>query len=304
MCPEATSPRKGAPVKQTSSPRFELYREAVRDSGAPGRGRPVVERCELVPPAGVDPLSVRLSFLPYFHEEKPTTTLGAYFDAQSKGFDFLRNAFFPRSLDGYNSRNEAERRSFTTLLEAASPRSHVIVAWKDERHWYVDELFHRLEGVDGWSRGEWAEVVEGSLADFIRFSPLIQSQVEAGRSLSADAHPADDVVLELSKSPGMPNTRHFNLEVYADGRFEVSRPREHDSRGSDVHRLTTLLIAASRLPAESGPAFPRPFMHDAQTRSVTYVVAGRRIRVTLDADTPPDIQNFANRMAAAYDVEL
>ncbi|RKH95853.1 hypothetical protein [Corallococcus sp. AB038B] len=247
---------------------------------------------------------MKLSFLPYFHEEKPTTTLGSYFDAQSNGFDFLRKAFFPRSLDGYNSHGESERRSFTTLLEAASPRSHVVVAWKDERHWYVDALFYRLEGVDGWSRGEWTEVVEGSLADFIRFSPLLQSQVEAGRSLSADAHPADDVVLELSKSPGMPNTRHFNLEVFADGRFEVRRPREHDSRGSDVHRLTTLLIAASRLPAESGPSFPRPFMHDAQTRSVTYVVAGRRIRVTLDADTPPDIQNFADRMAAAYDVEL
>ncbi|NPC69894.1 hypothetical protein HPP05_09045 [Corallococcus exiguus] len=276
-------------MKQPSTPRIELYREAVRDSGAPGGGRPVVERCELVPPAGVDPLSLKLSLLPSFHEEKPTTTLGAYFEAQSKGIDF------PRSLDGYNSHDEAERRTFTTLLEAAPPRSHVIVAWRDERHWYVDELFYRLEGVDGGSRGEWTEVVEGSLADFIRFSPLIQSQ---------SAHPADDVVLELSKSPGMPNTRHFNLEVFADGRFEVRRPREHDSRGSDVHRLTTLLIAASRLPAERGPSFPRPFAHDAQTRSVTYVVAGRRIRVTLDADTPPDILSFANRMAAAYDVEL
>ncbi|QAT88073.1 hypothetical protein EJ065_6545 [Corallococcus coralloides] len=45
-------------------------------------------------------------------------------------------------------------------------------------------------------------------------------------------------------------------------------------------------------------------MHDAQTRSVTYVAAGRRIRVTLDADTPPDTLKFANRMAAACDVEL
>ncbi|NNB89461.1 hypothetical protein HJC10_33820 [Corallococcus exiguus] len=71
-------------MKQASTPRFELYREAVRDSGASGGGRPVVERCELVPPAGVDPFSVKLSFLPYFQEERPTTTLGAYFDAQSK----------------------------------------------------------------------------------------------------------------------------------------------------------------------------------------------------------------------------
>ncbi|WP_147447086.1 hypothetical protein [Corallococcus sp. CA054B] len=247
---------------------------------------------------------MKLAFLPYFHEEKPTTTLGAYFEAQSKGFDFLRRAFFPLSLDGYNRHDEAERRSFTTLLEAASPRSHVVVAWKDARQWFVDEIFYRLEGVDGWSRGEWTEVVEGSLADFIRFSPLIQSELAVGRSLSADAYPADDVVLELSKSPGMPNTRHFNLKVFADGRFEVSRPREHDSRGFDVHRLTTLLIAASRLPAERGPSIPRPFMHDAQTRSLTWGVAGRRIRVTLDADTSPDILNFANRMAAAYDVEL
>jgi hypothetical protein len=252
-------------VELASTPRFELYREAVRGDAA--KGRPVIERCELVPPAGVDPLGVKLVALPSLQAATPVTTLGAYFEAQAV-------------LD------ETERR-------LSSPRSQVLVAWRDVRRCYVDEVRYRIEGLDDWARGEWSEEVDGSFADFIRFSPLFQ------RPVAEDA-----VVLELSKSPGMPNTRHFTLEVFADGRFEVSRPREHDSRGADVHRLTTLLIAASRLPQDSRPAFPRPFVHDAQTTTVSYDVAGRRTRVTLDSDTPSDIQDFVKQVAAAYDVEL
>lgn len=101
---------------------------------------------------------------PYFGEQKPEATLGAYFKAQAEGLDSPNGDFLPCSLEGYLRKEEAERRSFGTLIEPRSERSNVLVVWNGKAQWYVDEVFYRLEGVDGWTRGACADVVEGSLA--------------------------------------------------------------------------------------------------------------------------------------------
>ncbi|CAM3550674.1 hypothetical protein G4177_32360 [Corallococcus sp. ZKHCc1 1396] len=289
--------------------RFELYREVERGNADAGSGtHPCVERCELVPPAGVDPLALKLVLLPCFGEHKPDTTLGAYFKAQALGLDSPEGALLPSSLEGYLRHEEAERRAFGTLVEPGSEHSSVLVVWNGRVRWYVDAVFHRLEGVEGWTRGACVDVVEGSLKDFIRFSPLIQPRLSEGRP--GLRHPgrarefsADACVLKLSKSPGMPNTRHFSLEAFADGRFERRVSRESDFQGLDVHQLTTLLIAASRMGEVRGPSGPPPFAHDKQKTSVTFPVSGGTRKVTLDPETSPEVEGFVQQVAAAYGLE-
>ncbi|MFY2559326.1 hypothetical protein ACN469_16965 [Corallococcus terminator] len=306
--------------------RFELYREV--DRGAPkagsnvhmgpdgkpqGMGRreyhPVIERCALVPPKDVDPLATRLVFLPYFRETKPATTLGEFFKAQAAHDPARLRKLLPTSLEGYLRHPVDSRQSLDILVEPQSQSMSVLVAWSGETQWYTDQVFYRLEGIDGWKRGAGTDVVEGSLKDFIRCSPLVQLRLSEG--VSQLQHPerahvssANNRVLKLSKSPGMPNTRSFTLEVFADGRFERRTTLDGESTGTDVHRLTSLLITASKLAPIPPAPLPRRFMHDAQETSVSYRVKGRTQDVTLDSDTPADVQALIEQIAAAYKLEL
>ncbi|QQR44170.1 hypothetical protein JKA73_35175 [Myxococcus xanthus] len=74
---------------------------------------------------------------------------------------------------------------------------------------------------------------------------------------------------------------------------------------ANAHRLTTSLIAASRLNEykEDGSA-PSPLAHDRQVTMSESTVDGRRTRLTLGSDTPPDILRFMQQVAAAYGIEL
>ncbi|ATB51064.1 hypothetical protein [Corallococcus macrosporus] len=316
-------PKKGAPVSPpVPAVRFELYRAVDRGDpkagsdvhiGADGKRygmgredyRPFIERCELVPPAGVDPLALELVFLPYFREQKPSTTLAAYFKAQAVGASKLRE-LLPRDLTGYLRSPAEERRFFSTLIEPETQPTSVLVVWNGDTQWYVDNVFYHLERADGWTRRDCTDVVEGSLQDFLRHSPLIQPRLNEG--LSGLSHPerperfsAKDIVLTLQKTPGMPGTRDFWLEVHADGRFMFSRT----VRGTDAHRLTTLLIAARRLRvSDNGRQAARPPAHDEQVTTLSWQVDGRRTQVTLGRDTPYSVMQFARQMAAAYGIEL
>ncbi|MCP3057377.1 hypothetical protein LXT21_01145 [Myxococcus sp. K38C18041901] len=284
--------------------RFERYREVHR-----GDARTVIERCELVPPQGVDPLSLKLLFLPYFGETKPDTTLGAFLEEQEAHAGSAERAPFPSNLEGYLRHPASERREFRTLVEPQSPFRDLLVVRRGEARWYVDEVFYRLEGLPGWAPGACTDVVEGRFEDFLRFSPLVQLRLHEGlpwlaHPEAAPARSADDRVLELSKSPGLPNTRSFSLTVFRSGRFLRRSTLEGEQSGADVHRLTTLLIAASRIAPIQ--AFPKPlgFAHDAQTLSVSFPVERGLESVTLDEDAPADVMAFARQVAAAYDLEF
>lgn|GEM_PF-6304827 len=278
-----------------------------------GMGRrdhhPVIERCELVPPKGVDPLATKLVFLPYFRETKPDTTLGEFFKAQAASDSSRLRELLPASLEGYLRHPEDTRPSLGTLIEPHSQPTSVLVAWSGEQHWYTDQVFYRMEAIDDWKHGACTDVVEGSLQDFLHFSPLVQLRLSEG--LPQLQHPertrllsAGDRVLALSKSPGMPNTRSFSLEFFGDGGFRRKTTLEGEKTGADVHRLTTLLIAASRLAPIPLAPLPPPFMHDAQTVSVSYPARRGLQSVTLASDTPSDVKALIEQIAAAYDLEL
>ncbi|WP_237077796.1 hypothetical protein [Myxococcus xanthus] len=103
----------------------------------------------------------------------------------------------------------------------------------------------------------------------------------------------------------MPNPRHFSLKVFGDGRFKRNGSLLSDVNAADAHRLTTLLIAASRLDEyKEGRSVPRPFAHDRQVTTSESTVDGRRTRLTLVSDMPPDILRFMQQVAAAYGIEL
>ncbi|MBZ4398899.1 MULTISPECIES: hypothetical protein [unclassified Myxococcus] len=284
--------------------RFERYREVHR-----GDARPVIERCELVAPQGVDPLSLKLTFLPYFGETKPDTTLGAFLEEQEAHAGSAQRALFPSNLEGCLRHPAEERRQFRTLVEPQSQYTDLLVVRRGDARWYVDEVFYRIESLSGWASGARTDVVEGRFEDFRRFSPLVQLRLHEGlpwlaHPEAAPARSAEDHVLELSKSPGLPNTRSFSLTVFRDGRFLRRSTLEGEQSGADVHRLTTLLIAASRLAPIQAFPMPPGFAHDAQTLSVSFPVARGLERVTLDENAPADVLAFARQVAAAYGLEF
>ncbi|MFY1825036.1 hypothetical protein ACN47A_03920 [Myxococcus fulvus] len=284
--------------------RFERYREVNR-----GDSRPVIERCELVPPQGVDPLSLKLVFLPYFGETKPDTTLGAFLEEQETHGGSAHRALLPSNLEGYLRHAAEERRAFRTLVEPQSQYTDLLVVRRGDAQWYVDEVFYRLEGLEDWAQGACTDVVEGRFEDFRRFSPLVQLRLHEGlpwlaHPEAAPARSAGDRVVELSKSPGLPNTRSFSLTVFRDGRFHRRSTLEGEQSGADVHRLTTLLIAASRIAPIPVALLPPRFAHDAQTLSVAFPVEHGLKSVTLDADAPADVMAFARQVAAAYGLEF
>ncbi|WP_240462399.1 hypothetical protein [Myxococcus sp. CA018] len=103
----------------------------------------------------------------------------------------------------------------------------------------------------------------------------------------------------------MPNTRHFWLEVFGDARFKRNGSFLSDVNAANAHRLTTLLIAVSRLDEfKEDRSAPPPFAHGRQVTTFEFTVDGRRTGLTLDSDTPPDILRFMQQEAAAYGIEL
>ncbi|MFB1485246.1 hypothetical protein [Corallococcus sp. RDP092CA] len=320
-------------MKDIRTWRFEQYREVDRGNpdawkdvdvdpltgarhymGAADH-RPFVQRCELIPPPGFDPAAAPLVFLPYFGEEKPATTLGAYFQAQAAGGDALRE-LLPRGLDAYLRHDERESRPyFSTLFEPMSMAGHLLVVWYGDQ-WYVNDVFYRLEGLDGFQDQPYADVVEGTLEDFLRRSPLVQPRLNEGfsrldhpqRRSRTDFRP-DAVVLELEKSPGPPGTRPFSLKVFADGRFELRRADGPVVQGSDVHQLTTLLIAAPSLAARDSwwkldALATLNLGFDEQRTTLCIDLDGQQTGLTLDKETPYHVQHFVQRVATAYGIEL
>ncbi|WP_253817748.1 hypothetical protein [Myxococcus xanthus] len=111
-------------------------------------------------------------------------------------------------------------------------------------------------------------------------------------------------MLRLQESPGIPNTRHFWLEVFGAGRSNHDGSFLSDANVAAAHRLTTLLIAASWLDEyKEARSAPPPVVHDRQVTTSDSTVDGRRTRLTLGTDTPPDLLRFMQQVAAAYGIE-
>jgi len=318
-------------MESASQWRFEQYREvnrgerrSARDvelipSGEPyamglAHPRPFIERRELRVPAGFDPAPWPLVFLPYFGERKPMTTLGAYFDAQAEGGSALE-ALLPRDLQGLLRHDEDEERAyFSTLVEPASMQTGVMIIWRGDQ-WYVDEIFYRLgesQDLNAFQPLPPSDVVEGTLEDFLRWSPLVQARLNEGlgrldhpKRRAMEAFHPDAVVLSLEQVEGTAGAPVLSLEVCGDGRYVLRRPGVPVESGRDAHRLTTLLIAASPLGRDAAwAATGSNGAPDKRTTTLALHVDGRDTRLTLEEQTPYWIRQLFQKVADAYGLAL
>lgn len=309
--------------------RIELYTEVER--GAPQAGadthvtpdgkvygmgradhRPAVQRCELVldDATRTGLRDQTLTLLPYFGVQKPDLTLGAFMDA---GPD-ARRQLLPPSLATYLERPEEQRRELDTLLEPRARALGVVIVWLDARRWYVDRMYYRFTSFDPvrLPRGVCDDVLEGSLEEFLRDSPLVAPRRTEGAT--ALRHPAfpypkdpDVPVLELQLSPGMPGTWDYSLTVMADGSYNFTGSRSAAQSTFEPHRLTALFKKAraaglNRPDFTGGPHAAPRHVDDGQTTTLRLRLDDAQTSYTIDASTPPQVLDFVAAVKRAYGI--
>ncbi len=166
----------------------------------------------------------------------------------------------------------------------------VTIVWLDAQRWFV-------AGFEAPRAEDCAVVLEGSLREFLTYSPLTLARVGATARLAGSG-------LELSVSPGMPNTRHFTLKVEPDGRFTLTvggYMATGGGSGFEPHLLTSLLVNAQRagLDQVSQRSAAPPFAHDAQVTTLRLWLNGRRTEMELDTDAK---RAFVAEVMKAYRV--
>ncbi len=203
-------------------------------------------------------LALKLTFLPYFREQRPIITLYDYFDVTENKHSNNRLNLLPKDLEGYlKYRLEDEREFFETIIEyQQKPVGAVTVIWLDETHWYVNNVFYRVD-LDEFLKDRPVTVDEkiakGTLENFIRFSNVIQPKLDEGYSYlrlkqaQPEFNSANDVVT-LSLSPGMDGTAYYIVNVKGNGVLEVTgnkfRPTAHKV---PHHKIVALLTHLNQL---------------------------------------------------------
>ena len=325
--PASAAPKKHADVP-AAFPRVELYTEA--DLGDPAAGsdthidpdgkrhgmgraesRPFIRRCELILDAATRSRlrDTKLAFLPYFREQKPETTIGAFIDAMASGRDELKRALLPRSLEGFLTHPKHERQTFATLVDPETSERSLTVVWLDDEHWYVDSMFYRSSGLDvaKLARGGCVDLFQGSFSDFLRYSPLVAPRRTEG--LSQLQHPAFPrptphraPVIELSKSPGISNDG-FHMTVFDDGVFRLTYGGP--DAGRDPHRLTGLLLEARRLGVDRQPDHgpgPRPPADDQQVTILRLHTDRGTVSHEIGPGTSPLVLQFVRDVLTRYGI--
>ncbi|MDX2010239.1 MAG: hypothetical protein SFW67_08620 [Myxococcaceae bacterium] len=309
----------------TTTPlRVEAYRQVDRASPDTGNdstvlpdgrrqpmGRatsePVIERCELTlteaqaAALASGPLEPLPSFGPF--GSKPTLT--QFFDATGPA----RAALFPASLAGLLRHPLEARRGFNTHVEPAAEVSSLVVVWRGETEWYLDEAFYRVTSLDltALPTARCVEVAKGTLQAFRRHSPLVTARRLEG--LQALQHPEakvdlDTPVLELQRTPGMPNSTWWTFRAFADGRIERSvrsmrpTPARAEQTAAPVE-LSGLFLEAAALHETPTRAAPAP-RSDGQDTILTIRMGATR-RFTLRSSPPPVVE-FATRLMRAFDL--
>jgi hypothetical protein len=254
---------------------------------------PVIERCELTltDEQATTLASSPLAPLPYFGAFTTTPTLTQFFEATGQ----TRAAFVPASLEGLLAHPPEARRGFHTHAEPSADLSSVVVIWRSDEEWYVDEVFHRVTAVDltALPVGRCTEVGPGTMQAFRRLAPLVT--VRRTEGLAGLQHPDARVdlsapLLELQRTPGLPNTTSWTVKAYADGRYEVSLRspgapvRSRPDRGLAPLALSGFFLRAMGLVEEPLRAAPTP-RSDGQETLLT-VRVGRQQRFTLRAAGP------------------
>jgi hypothetical protein len=299
-------------------PRVEIFTEVARPPASPASstsGQPaptvrVVQRCIGVlskAQAGLLP-SQPLTFLPYFGEAKPGTTLSTFVDATGAA----KAALLPRSLAPRLALPPATRATQATLADGElSKFERVVVVWLDAKRWYVDNVFYRFERFDPLAlpRGVCDEVLEGTLAQFIRFSPLVTARrIEGQAALRhpklAPMPPDDEPLFQVQRTPGGPGSHSFWVNLFADGSVgQAAVPSM--PRAFAPHQLTAALIRASQLTLrlDAPGAAPRAPAHDRADLILQWWVAGVRHRFSIDGSEPPGVADLAQDLVRIYGLD-
>lgn len=308
-------PRGAAPRPQDSYPRVEVYTEVPRaptPAGAGSTATParVVQRCvrELSQAQAGELPAQPLTFLPYFGESKPGVPLSTFVDRTGAA----KAALLPKDLHALLALPKSKRATQATLADAEETAlDRVVVVWLDAKRWYVDSVFYRFERFDPLAlpRGACDEVVEGTLAQFIHFSPLITARRVEG--LAALRHPRlapmppdSEPMFQVQRTPGGPGSHSFWINLFADGTVgDASSP--YAPRAFAPHPFTSALIHASQLTlqASSPERAPRAPAHDRQELLLQWWVAGVQHRYTLDGSEPPGVAALAQTLVRLYGLD-
>lgn len=305
-----------APVKpltpQATYPRVEIFTESARAPApsAVGQTAPsarVVQRCgrELSKAqAGALP-SQPLTFLPYFGEAKPNTTLAAFVDATGAA----KAALLPKSLKPLLALPTSTRATQATLADAERATfDRVVVVWLDAKRWYVDNVFYRFEHFDPLTlpQGACDEVLAGTLAQFIHFSPLVTARRVEGQAALRHPQlvpmPPDDVpVFQVQATPGSPGSHSFWVNLFGDGTVGAAGS-PYTPRAFAPHQLTAALLRASQLTLrlDAPQPAPRAPAHDRQELLLQWWVAGVQHRFTIDGSEPPGVAELAQDLVRIY----
>lgn len=296
-------------------PRVEVYTEVTRTPASPStdpKAPParVVQRCirELSrSQAGTLPAQP-LTFLPYFGETKPNTTLSAFVDSAGAA----KAALLPKNLNALLALPTATRATQATLADAERTTiDRVIVVWLDAKRWYVDNVFYRFERFDPLAlpQGACDEVVEGTLAQFIHFSPLVTARRVEGLAMLrhpqlAPMPPDAEPVFQVQRTPGSPGSHDFWMNLFADGTVGAAGS-PYLPRTFAPHPFTSALIHASQLTLQANAPgrAPRAPAHDRQDLLLQWWVAGVQHRFSIDGSEPPGVAELAQTLVRLYGLD-
>ncbi|PKP25158.1 MAG: hypothetical protein CVU03_09100 [Bacteroidetes bacterium HGW-Bacteroidetes-2] len=268
---------KTTPMKNTKFPRIEIY--FVQDYGNKNTGndkttdpngkvvymgradyQPYVNKRAYVFTESEKEqlLALQLTFLPYFREQKPTISLKEYFNATENNLLTL----FPKNIDGYlKYSQEDDREFFETIIEyQKKPVESIVVIWLDETHWYVNNVFYRVDlGAVLKDRPVVVEeqIAEGTLKNFIRFSNVIQPKLDEGyaqlrlKQAQPEFNNTNDV-LTLSLSPERDGSANYVVTIKGNGSLEVIGNTFNPTSNKVPHyKIVALLTRLNKLTFES-----------------------------------------------------
>jgi len=219
-----------------------------------------------------------LRWLPYFGTQKPNIRLGQYFEALAQKD---RNALYkllPENLNALYGFMEKHKENlfFNTLLIYAHRRpDELVVVHLSEDLYFIDNVYYGVaeEGLEEFLKeGEEELLFEARFEDFLLLSPLFQHKLTEGFPHlrvphGEEALPLNEVVLMYALSPGMPNTRSYDIQIRGDGYLLQSGLKSNKRIAPNA--LTALLLQAKSVNWQSyGRQSPKAFAHDRQVFSV------------------------------------
>lgn len=182
----------------------------------------------------------------------------------------------------------------TSSDQILDANERVIIVWLDDARWFVVKQRVKSEPK---RTGACTTVLDGSLNDFVNYSPLINAAFKTRAPLAGSG-------IQLSSSAGMPNTTTYALTVEPTGRYAVSYGGfmvPAGTNGFDPHRLTQLLVKAVKagVGADAVARMAPQFAHDRQQTTLRLSSNGTPREVPLEGAAV----TFVSDVMKAYEID-